>query len=105
MTKNFFVVCQWMTNDWQTGNVLLPVVTSPSHRKPAPHHWLGRMVHLCTPRLLRSTIACTAGLPLPASYQIDPVTPEQRDLIIRSIVKFPYLLYVTIICVLFPIVV
>src|SRR3954468_5926127 len=31
-------------------------------------------------------------------YHIEPFTPKQRDLKIRSIVKFPYLLYVTIIC-------
>ena len=40
----------------------------------------------------------------PASYQPDPFAPKQRDLKRRSIVKFSYLLYVTVICVLFPIV-
>ena len=41
----------------------------------------------------------------PAAFQVEPFAPEQRELKRRSIVKFPYLLYVTIICVLFPIVV
>src|SRR4051812_20208594 len=31
-------------------------------------------------------------------YQIEPFAPKQRDLKIRSIAEFPYLLYVTIIC-------
>src|SRR3954471_14471330 len=36
-------------------------------------------------------------------FQVEPFAPEQRDLEIRSIVKFPYLLYVPIICDLVPI--
>jgi hypothetical protein len=41
----------------------------------------------------------------PASYQLDPFALKQRNLKRRSIVKFPYLLYVTIIYVLLPIIV
>src|SRR3954464_5070863 len=36
----------------------------------------------------------------PASRQIDPFAIKQRDLKILSVVKFPYVHYVTIICVL-----
>src|SRR3954465_2193097 len=36
----------------------------------------------------------------PASWQIDPFALKQRDLKILSVVKFPYVHYVTIICVL-----
>ena len=36
----------------------------------------------------------------PASCHIDPFAPKQRDLQTTSIVKFPYVLYVTIICFL-----
>jgi hypothetical protein len=41
----------------------------------------------------------------PVSCQLDPFALKQRDLKRRSIVKFPYVLYVTIICVLSLIVV
>jgi hypothetical protein len=77
-----------------------------SHRKPEPYHWLGRMVHLCYQDCWDSLLSfCTAGLPLPILIQLDPFTRKQRDLKSKSIVKFPYLLYVTIICVILPIVV
>src|SRR4051812_43936042 len=41
----------------------------------------------------------------PTSCHLDPFASKQWDLEIRTIVKFPYVLYVTIICVLFPILV
>ena len=41
----------------------------------------------------------------PFPIQVDPFATKQWDLEIRTIVKFPYVLYVTIICVLFPILV
>ena len=61
--------------------------TCPSHRKPKPHSYSVPWVYL-----------------YPA-WQVDPFTLKQRDLKRRSIVKFSYLLYATIICVLCPIVI
>src|ERR1041384_1430653 len=36
----------------------------------------------------------------PIYIHVDPTAPNQRDLKIRSVVKSPYLIYVTIVCVL-----
>src|SRR6266496_6142125 len=40
--------------------------TCPSHRKPVPHHWLGRMVRLCTQDCSDPLLSfCTVGLHVP----------------------------------------
>src|SRR4051812_28724004 len=55
------------------------------------------MVPLCTQDCLHPLCHSVLWVYL-YPCQIEPFAPKQRDLKIRSIVKFPYLLYVTIIC-------
>src|ERR1041385_5967418 len=65
--------------------------TCPSHRKPAPHDWLGRMVRLCTQDCSDPLLSFrTVGLPVPRLLTDCPFALKQRDLKIMSVVKFPY---------------
>ena len=46
--------------------IFLGLVDMSSHRKHAPHHWLGKMVHLCTQDCSDPLLSLrTLGLPVP----------------------------------------